>query len=334
MLTIESLDDDPMNVPAEHARLAIQQLLVSRGLSFEHGKDVADTLVETSLLGIDTHGVRLLPTYLRELEDGRANAQPQFRLSGKFQATAVLHADNALGVVAANAAMREAIERAARLGIAAVAVADSNHFGAAGHYARMAARKNQIGMVFSNSDALVRPAAGSVALNGSNPIAVAAPGMGDDGFFLDMATSEFAYSRLMQTLHEGSPNASRVLAPLGGYKGQGLGTMVQILCAVLTRMPFDADLSHLYTEPFTTPRQIGHLMLAIELEAFVDPDEFRARVSQLLTAFRESPQTQDETVMNAGDREQAIRRRRLFDGIPLAEKEYALLAPHLSMATQ
>jgi ureidoglycolate dehydrogenase (NAD+) len=319
---------------ASQVRTAIAKLLRSRRLSSEHADDVAETLVETSLLGIDTHGIRLLPTYLLELENGRANPRPQFRVAGEFLSAGVFHADNALGVVAANAAMRVAIDKASHSGIAALAVTESNHFGAAGHYARLAARSNMIGMVFSNSDALVTPAAGSKALNGSNPIAIAAPGVEEDGFFLDMATSEVAYSRLIDSL-QAKRKLPPALPPIGGYKGQGLGTAVQILCAVLGAMPFDAELTHLYQAPYDTPRRIGHFVVAINIAAFVDPLRFRSRISQLLNTFRECPPvTDDDRVLVAGDRESAVRSLRLREGIPVSEIELATIKPFLSAQSE
>jgi LDH2 family malate/lactate/ureidoglycolate dehydrogenase len=165
-------------INASQVRSGIEELLQSNGLSAEHAADVADALIETSLDGIDTHGVRLLPTYLREIEGGRANRTPQFRVRGRFPAAGVFDADDALGAVAATAAMREAMARAATCGVAAIAVANSNHFGAAAHYAKLALQRDQIGLVLSNSDALVVPFGGMLPMNGTNPLAMAAPGVG------------------------------------------------------------------------------------------------------------------------------------------------------------
>lgn len=330
-------------IESASARLAVQALFQARGLSSAHAADVAEVLVETSLDGIDTHGLRLLPTYLREIDGGRANREPNFRVHGRFPAAGVFDADNALGAVGATAAMREAIARATRCGVAAIAVANSNHFGAAAHYARMAIRHGQIGLVLSNSDALVVPFGGTLPLNGTNPLAMAAPGMGDDAFVLDMATSQTAYSRVLHALETGaSLDSSWVvgsrgvtastddlppLRPLGGAKGQGLGTMIQILCALLADSPFDVELSNLYREPYDAPRQISHFMVAIEIEAFTDLARFKRRLSQLLDNFRSCPAEGERRVSVAGDLEQEVRHERLRNGIPLDAEEWRLLLP-------
>jgi ureidoglycolate dehydrogenase (NAD+) len=331
-------------VSAEALNVAVQRLFVAHGLSGEHALDVADTLVETSLDGVDTHGVRLIATYLRELECGRAKAYPVFRTTGTFAGTCVFDADDALGVVAGNAAMRETIQRATQCGIAATAVASSNHFGSAGYYARLAARRDQIGIVLSNSDALVVPAGGLKPLNGTNPIAIAAPALDGDGFHLDMATSQMSFSSRLHALagelHPGADTRDPAildavvreipitLPPLGGHKGQGLGMAVQILCALLADMPFDADLQNLYEPPLSRPRRISHFLIAIEIGAFLEPERFRARLSELLARFRNSPAAGDGVIV-PGDQERRARAQRLREGIPLEPRERELLAPYL-----
>lgn len=334
------------DVKAVHA--AMVALMRDRGLPAAHAADVADALVDASLRGIDTHGVRLLDFYLKEIEGGRANKQPSFRIQGDYPAAALFDADDALGVVAAAAAMREVIGRARKAGIAALAVSRSNHFGRADYFARMAATAGQIGLVFSNSDALVVPFGGTVPLNGTNPLAMAAPGLDDDGFHLDMATSQTAYSRVLLALRHGLPvepglatnldgqdlsqgGELGALQPLGGIKGQGLGMMIQILCALLSNMPFDAELSNLYREPYDTPRQISHFMVAIEIAAFVDPAIFRARLSELMAQFRQSRPAGAAPVRVPGDPEREVEAERRRTGIPLAEEDVALLSGYLAV---
>lgn len=323
------------SVLAEASRLAV----APHGLAPAHVEYVVDTLLSTSLSGIDSHGLRLLPTYVEELRGGRSNPRPAFEVESGLPALAVLRADDALGVVAGNVAIEMAAERAREFGIAAVAVKDSNHFGAAGHYTARAAKLGMVAFAFSNSDALVSPENGTMALNGTNPLSMAAPGLDDDLFWLDMATSQISYSRVRECIDAGLPipagwakdelgaDASQTrrvhtLTPLGGYKGQGLGMMIQILSAIACGMPFDNVLSHLYVPPYDQPRKIGHFFICIDIRALGEPETFRRRVTQLLEAFRASPH--DGTpVIAPGDKERAIRAARLRDGIPLDAKEWA-----------
>ena len=113
---------------------AIVGSLVERKLAEKDAIYVSETLITASLWGIDTHGVELLPTYLKELEGGRSKARPQMSWTETQRGVALLDANGGLGIVAGNLAMRRAIEIALDNGIAAVGVRNSNHFGAAGYY--------------------------------------------------------------------------------------------------------------------------------------------------------------------------------------------------------
>lgn len=333
-------------IPAPVLVQAMRRALAARDIDAMQVDDIVDTLISTSLDGIDTHGVRLLGTYLKELDGGRSKARPALQMQTRLPALTLLDADGALGVVAGNAAIRHAILRAREFGIAAVAVCNSNHFGAAGYYAGLAAAAGLVGLAFSNSDALVAPFNGARAMIGTNPLAMAAPGLDGDRFYLDMATSQVAYSRVMHyTAHRvalapgwacnanGGDAAvsgeAAALLPLGGYKGQGLGMMVQILSALLVAMPFDHTLSPLYSPPYDAPRQIGHFFIAIDPAALGDVEAFRGRVTGLLDALRGSPHA-TEPVIVPGDKERAARRERLALGIPLDDDELRVFAPYLA----
>ncbi|KAG7273436.1 hypothetical protein CRUP_023661 [Coryphaenoides rupestris] len=95
----------------------------------------------------------------------------------------------------------------------------SNHYGIAGYYAMQALKENMIGMSFTNTSPLVVPTRGKECTLGTNPISMAAPANDGDSFVLDMATSAVALGK-------------KVLQ--GGYKGYGLGMMVEVFCGILS----------------------------------------------------------------------------------------------------
>lgn len=333
-------------ITAAELERAVISLFRAEGLSDAHAQRMATILVGASLDGIDTHGVRLLDTYCKELRGGRAKAQPQLKLASAFPAIGSLDAGHALGVVAGYEAMQIAVERAKVCGIAAISVRNSNHFGAAGQYAKLAAQEGLIGLVFSNSNALVAPFGGTVAMNGTNPLALVAPGLGEEIFYCDMATSQVAYSRVVHFLDQGlelgsgwaqdelgqDSSASRrvsCLQPLGGYKGQGLAMMVQVLTSVLAAMPFDAQMPHVYGEDKSEPGGVSHFFIALQIEGFCPLALFRQRLSELLESFRQTPAKGPEAVIVPGDKEKRTRLERQLLGIPLSEKERTLLKDHL-----
>lgn len=331
-------------VPAATLDLVMRTALLRRGLSEEHAAWVVDGLLETSLRGIDTHGVRLFPTYLAELDGGRSRARPEMQWTGEAggRAARLLDAGGALGLVAGRTACAEAVRLAREHGVGTVAVRNSNHFGAASVYTLAMARQGVLGMAFTNSDALVAPFNGVRPIFGTNPISLAVQGEGDDLFCADFATSQVSYSKVKHHRAQGIPleegwavaadgqDAARegagevsALQPLGGAKGHCLGMMVEILCALLAGTPLDHELSHLYGEPYDEPRQVAHLFLAYDVAAFQDPAAFRARLSRLLRLVREQPAVEGERVVVPGDLESEEAARRRTGGIPLTVEEAA-----------
>ena len=333
---------------------------------------VVEGLLGASLRGVDTHGVCLFSTYLAELDGGRAKARPRFAwhpgggpeaephpnawhlaedVGGeaggcgekpRHKAVFLLDAGAALGLVAGTVAAREAARLASRHGIGAVAVANSNHFGAASVYTLEMARRGALGLSFTNSDALVAPYGGKRPFFGTNPLSFAVAGEDGEPFCVDMATSQVSYSRLKRAREAGRPldpgwavdadghdaagssgGAGLALQPLGGYKGQCLAMIVEVLCTLLTGEPFDHQLSHLYVPPFDQPRRVGHLFLALDVGSFTEPTGFRRRLTALLAELRAQPPAGDEPVIAPGDLEAAAEVDRRAHGIPLAADELA-----------
>jgi LDH2 family malate/lactate/ureidoglycolate dehydrogenase len=313
-------------VSAERLLEVIRAAFTRRGLSAEHADYVARGLVEPSLRGIDTHGVALLETYLHEIEGGRARAEPEFTWRDAGSAGKVLDAGGALGLVAGRVGCAGAVALAKANGVGVVVVRNSNHFGAASYYTVEMARHGVLGFSCTNSDALVAPFGGATPLIGTNPLSATVTA-GDELFSADFATSQVAYSRIKRFREAGKPleddwaevdaeGQVAALRPLGGssgYKGEGLGLLVEILCAVLAGEPLDHELSHLYEPPYDTPRRVAHFFLALDIGAFTDRGGFEARLATLLATIRGA----GEGVMAPGDPEARAAAQRSARGIPL-----------------
>lgn len=326
-------------VPAETLERLMKEALLRREVPEEQARWVIDGLMEASLRGVDTHGVRLFPTYIAELDGGRSKARPELRWSGAGRAARVLDAGHALGIVAGRTASNEAVRLARELGVGAVAVRNSNHFGASSVYTLAMARQGAVGLAFSNSDALVSPYNGMRPFFGTNPLSLAAAAEGADLFCADLATSQVSYSRVKHhrahglplepgwaTAGDGEDAAAgaeiTALKPLGGHKGHCLAMMVEILCAVLTGMPLDHELSHLFSPPFDQPRRVSHFFLALDVAAFREPGEFRGDLSRLMEAARVQPAVKGERVIVPGDLESEAASDRRAGGIPMDEEEW------------
>ena len=103
------------------------RLLEAAGSKHEDATLVADTLVESNLRGIDSHGVARLPHYLRRLKLGSINARPRLAMSDLGPATGRVDGDHGLGQLAMCRAAEEAVRLARSAGAGWVAVCNSSH---------------------------------------------------------------------------------------------------------------------------------------------------------------------------------------------------------------
>jgi LDH2 family malate/lactate/ureidoglycolate dehydrogenase len=112
------------------------------------------------------------------------------------------------------------------------------------------------------------------------------------------------------------------LQALGGYKGHGLAMAIAVVCALMADMPLDHELSHFYTPPFDSPRQVSHFVVAIDVASFVAPDTFRRRLTDYLRYVRSQPAVPGGCVRAPGDLEQIAYADRCQNGIPLTREEF------------
>ncbi|WP_235040453.1 Ldh family oxidoreductase [Vreelandella profundi] len=334
-MTDSSLD---FRVTHEDLSRFIQATLAAVGANQASAQAVSRALVTASRMGTDSHGLRLLPHYVQALQGGRINGAPNMVFQRRLAATGSLNADDGLGHLAGYTAMEHATAMADEVGMGAVAVSKSSHFGAAGCYALAAAERGYIGMAFCNSDPFVLLHDGAKPFHGTNPIAFAAPVAGESPYLLDMATSSIPWNRVQQfgaigrelpdqVAADAAGQVSRVpadiaaLLPLGGsdfgFKGAGLGGMVEVLSSMLSGMQHGFRLLPMGGPDMATPRGVGHFFLAIKPDAFVDEGTFAQGLAAYLTDLRAQPASKNASVLAPGDREWRCQAQRDAQGVPL-----------------
>lgn len=354
---------DFRNAPRQQeVRVAVDELerfmgeaLARAGASAASSAAVTRALVTASRMGTDSHGLRLLPHYIRALEGGRVKGAPEMCFTRRLPGTGVLDAGDGFGHLAGYTAMAHAVELAEAVGLGAVAVANSSHFGAAGCYALAAAERGMIGLALCNSDPFVLLHQGHLPFHGTNPIAFAAPVEGQSPYLLDMATSSIPWNRVQQygaigyelpdqVAADAQGQVTRVpaevvaLLPLGGsdfgFKGAGLGGIVEVLSSTLTGMLNGFRLLPMGGPDMATPRGVGHFFLALNPAAFVDRATFAACLAEYLADLRAQSATEGAEVLAPGDREWRCQARRDAQGIPVDSANqvaYEILAETLSV---
>jgi len=293
---------------------------------------VGESLVQTSVWGIDSHGVLRLTHYLRRMTIGsiKAAAAPVVMRTGPV--TAQVHGEDGLGIVHAALGMEVAIEMAKESGVGVAGVGHSSHCGAMGLYTRMAAREHLIGIAMTHSSSVVVPHGGTQKYFGTNPVSIAFARKGGEPVCLDMATSQVAWNKVLNARIEGraldegiavdaagkpttDPHEARAAIPLGGpvygYKGYGLAFMIDLLCGVLNGMTFGRHINGMYEE-LDKPRKIGHLLMAIDPSRFAGGGTLEAQVDALIADLR----TQGD-ILFPGEPELLEEKERRVKGIPV-----------------
>jgi LDH2 family malate/lactate/ureidoglycolate dehydrogenase len=317
-------------------RALVRGLAAASGASSPACELLADSLVASNLRGVDSHGVSLLPYYLAQWRSRDVDIAASGSIASETGACLTFDGQNAIGQTVAAACCDHAVRLAGEYGVGMVTARESNHFGAAAFWAQRISAGRRIGMVSCNASPLVPPWQGREGRIGTNPICMAVPGGEEPAWLLDMATTTVAANKIFKAYtnqtpsipagwamdKEGVPTTSTdeayhgLLMPLGGYKGSGLGVMVEILCAVLSGSAIGTELGGIR---FPGKRvRVGQFYLAIDVERFIPLDEFRARMDKLIRMLKSTaPAKGFEEVLVANDPERRMAEKRNREGIPV-----------------
>jgi LDH2 family malate/lactate/ureidoglycolate dehydrogenase len=345
-------------VPAERLGAQLGAIFRAWGMPEAHIADTVEIMLWADLAGIDSHGTAMMPLYAQFRDEGKIVLAPEIRVVRETPTTALVVGGFGLGHVPGKRAMRMAIAKAKLVGMGAVAVRASNHYGAAGAYAMMAAEAGLIGIsTTAVHTPSVVPLWGADATFGTNPIAFAAPARRNRPFLLDMATSTAAIGKLKLAQMagkkvpegwavnaEGRPVTDpdealkdrRLVAlggsrDLGGHKGYGLAMMVEVLSSTLPGAQF--ALLRMQNDPGASHADVGHFFLAMDPAAFRAPGAFEAELDDMIDALRATrPADPGQPVRVPGDPEHEERARRLAAGIPIPEKLRQLLLGYAEKA--
>lgn len=267
---------------------------------------LADTLVQADLWGHQSHGVLRLGWYFERLRNGVMKPVTEAEFVTDAGAIAVIDGHDGVGQVLARLAAQEAIRRAKRHGIAVVGVRNSNHFGTCMYYTLMGAREGCVMQLASNGGPAMAPWGGRKKIIGTNPWSVAAPAGTRPPFVMDMANTGVARGKIYLARNRREPiplgwaiNAAGepttdpqeaidgIILPMAGHKGYAIAAVVDLLSGVLTGSGF---LSQVHS-PYKTAEKsnCGHLMIAINIEAFQPLSEFSARMEAFIAEIKAVP---------------------------------------------
>ncbi len=334
-------------VPIEAIRDQIFSVLTAWGMPEDLAVTTAGLMAQTDLLGVDSHGISMLPAYEEKFLAGSLKLSARAQIVRQTAASALIDGMGGLGYPVAAQAMHLAVDKALEHGVGAVSVRNSHHFGAAGVYARIAVQRGVVGLVTSSANGVIMvPTGGAMPMLGTNPIAFGAPAAHNEPFVLDMATTTVAANKVKVYDFQGKPlpagwaidgqgqsitaadtamqfifkHPEGGLTPLGGtaemssHKGYGLAMMAQILGGTLGGSAFAARRAS--TRRPGEPDDVGHFFLALNPDAFRAAGSFEADMDDLIDAMHDTPPADEAVpVLVAGDPEVAQREQRLREGV-------------------
>ena len=159
------------------------------GLSENHALISTDALINAELVGAYGHGLSRLKMYCDRIKKRLINSRPKIKIKRISQSISLVDANNSIGFVAADIAIKQAIKNAKKTGIGMVAVKNSGHYGLSGYYAEQAIKKNLITMIYTNAPPAVAPHGSLKSLFGTNPICFGTPTGTKVPFILDTSVS-------------------------------------------------------------------------------------------------------------------------------------------------
>ena len=283
----------------------INKIFLGRGLNPKHSIISAKAIINAELVGAHSHGLSRLKMYCDRIDKKVINPKPKIKIKNISKSISKVDADNSIGFVAADVAIKKAIKNAKETGIGLVGVKKSGHYGLSGYYAEQATKENLVTMIFTNAPPAVAPHGALKSLFGTNPICFGTPTGSRIPFILDTSISMINRGKIRVAARNnkkipegvaldknGKPTTDArkalqgVQLPIAGFRGSGLAWMVDILSGVLTggnhagrvKDPFD---------DFTGPQNIGHLFFTFKPNLFVN--DYNKRIKENIKKVKQLP---------------------------------------------
>jgi len=248
----------------------VADIFLASGSSENEAKLTADHLVLSNLSGHDSHGVGMVPRYVKAIAAGELVLNQQVKIITDSGSLMIVDAHRGIGQSVTHQAMQIAIQRAKDTGVCVMGLRNSHHLGRVGHWAEQAVAEGLISIHFTNavSQHWVAPYGAAEARFVTNPFTVGIPrpesadGKSGGPIVLDFATSAIAQGKVRIAYnagkktpegalmdHEGNattnpgvlfePVDGRIgaLTTMAAHKGYALAMVCELLGAALTGGP-------------------------------------------------------------------------------------------------
>ena len=283
----------------------IKKIFIKHKLSNEHANVCTNAIINAELVGASSHGVSRVKMYCDRIKKKLINPQPKIKFKKISNSIFHVDADNSIGFVAADIAIKQAIKSAKKTGFSLVGIKNSSHYGLSGYYAEQAVKKNLIALCFTNAPPAIAPFGSRKAFFGTNPVCFGAPSGSKVPFIFDASVSKINRGKIRYAAKinkkiplgsaldkKGQPTTDPnkalqgVQLPISGFVGSGLAWIVDILSGVITggnhagkvKDPFD---------DFSGPQNVGHLFIVFKPNLFVK--DYNKRIKENIRLVKKLP---------------------------------------------
>ena len=286
---------------AEDIFSVTKKALLAHGAGAWQADEVARATTHSEQHGNVICGLQYVESYCTQLASGRVDGQVQPAITQPRPAAVLADAKCGFAQPAFAAGRDLAIETARKNGVAMFAVAQSHTCTSLGYFTEQIGRAGLIGLGFTNASPVVAAPGGKTRVIGTNPMAMSVPdGQGGLAVHFDFSTSAVALGKITMAKYANEPiplgwavdeNGAPTTDPdaalrgslcsAGGYKGWGLGIMVELLAAAMTGSVNSLDVGGLKL-PDGPPHRLGQMYLLIDTTSF--GDQFTTRLARLADA--------------------------------------------------
>ena len=279
---------------------------MKHGLKKTHADTSSNYIIKAEIIGASSHGLARLKMYCNRIKNKLINPKPKIKIRSISKSISHINANNAIGFVAADIAIKKAISNCLKTGIGLVAVKNSGHYGLSSFYAEQAVKKNLIALCFTNAPPAIAPHGSKKKLFGTNPICFGAPTGSKIPFILDTSVSMINRGKIRLAAKQGSsipknvaldkfgkpttdPNKALkgVQLPMSTFRGSGLAWMVDILSGVFTGGNHSGKVKDPFDD-FSGPQNVGHLFIVMKSNIFVGPS-YNRKIKENIKTIKKLP---------------------------------------------
>jgi LDH2 family malate/lactate/ureidoglycolate dehydrogenase len=284
----------------------IIDILINERISCEDAELVADSLVDAEIRELESHGLMRLPSYVERIKKNLINIAPKINIISEFGSIIKIDGDNGLGQVVTEKSFELCMNKAEKTGVSVGAIKNTNHFGTAGYFTRIASDNGYIAFASTNASATMPPFGGIKPYLGTNPFSVSFPAGKYGDFTLDIAMSSVSRGKIrmydkknisipigwaMDIDGNDTTDPKEALKggllPMAGHKGYGIAIIIDMLCGIIA----GANLSYENGSMFSSEgaSTIGNFIGVMKIDSIMERSDFEKRVEAWFDIIKSSP---------------------------------------------